>query len=342
MSLTSWLKGRTNGVEEFTKIIKNVTPAANEFITLSGNTHPEYKMFVPYGLRNPNFAGYVGTAFDYLARFRIARIIKEEKAIQSLVAATGFRRLLFHSLSDTKIPDLKMEQYKEMLDPVIEYINGTSDSSIDLLIPIAVRLAFLENIARGSMDVRKVEIQKLLHNSPKEEIEKELKGLLQTFEERFVISEIINENSIVKFNPHFGIAGSLVDGADADIFIDGTLYDFKTSKSRGYSWLDGAQLIGYYLLNELSMRLDTEMVGDYTFDNYMDINRLALYKARFGEVEYYKLSDIPQPVIDETIQKMAAFFADKTAKLGMMHLDIDLDQLKYELILMGNNLEKHR
>ncbi|WP_279401705.1 hypothetical protein [Piscibacillus salipiscarius] len=39
----------------------------------------------------------------------------------------------------------------------------------------------------------------------------------------------------------------LVNGADADVFIDDTLYDFKTTKYNEFNQLDNLQLLGYFL-----------------------------------------------------------------------------------------------
>ncbi|RDW16125.1 hypothetical protein CWR48_18235 [Oceanobacillus arenosus] len=162
---------------------------------------------------------------------------------------------------------LGFEQYADMLKPVLEYINGDLENNIKLLIPIACRLAYLENIGRGSvLDMNQVNINNVLSGEPKEDVENELKGLLKTFEEKFLITEIVTEKSTVIYNPYFGVAGALVDEADADIFIDGTLYDFKTSKNGSYSMIDNAQLIGYYFLNELSIELDSNEIG-FAYDD---------------------------------------------------------------------------
>ncbi|MEH7455630.1 hypothetical protein V7178_24570, partial [Gottfriedia acidiceleris] len=88
-------------------------------------------------------------------------------------------------------------------------------------------------------------------------------------------------------NPEFGIGSLLVDGADGDLFIDGTLYDFKTTKKSSLDKKDNLQLIGYYLLNELSIETFSVAPPEYT---PIDINRIAFYKARYGEIEYYDVS----------------------------------------------------
>ncbi|MGG0029232.1 hypothetical protein ABEX92_15355 [Bacillus safensis subsp. osmophilus] len=74
----------------------------------------------------------------------------------------------------------------------------------------------------------------------------ELTGLMKTFEEKFIDRGFVKTDSKVVFNPHFGIASLLVDGADADILVDDVLYDFKVVKDVGYKSADVLQLTGYY------------------------------------------------------------------------------------------------
>ncbi|WP_191565976.1 hypothetical protein [Metabacillus idriensis] len=67
----------------------------------------------------------------------------------------------------------------------------------------------------------------------------------EVFIERFMLPHVITPKSNVVFNPHFGIASKSCGGADADIYVDGTLYDFKTSKLTGYRWKEIAQIFSY-------------------------------------------------------------------------------------------------
>jgi len=77
------------------------------------------------------------------------------------------------------------------------------------------------------------------------------------------------------YNPEFGYASILVGGADADLLLDTTLVEVKTTKNPSYKWTDAAQLVGYYVL--------AAMAG-----KPWPINCLSLYKARFGRFEYVK------------------------------------------------------
>lgn len=120
----------------------------------------------------------------------------------------------------------------------------------------------------------------------------ELKNLFVVFKDGFV-KDIIKRDSIVIFNPTFGLGSELVGGADADIYIDGVLYDFKTTRNRGYVGKDIYQIIGYYLLNEITKShkkyYDNRYLKNAPLIKY-EINKIAFYKVRFGEVEYLDVS----------------------------------------------------
>lgn len=49
--------------------------------------------------------------------------------------------------------------------------------------------------------------------------------MCDVFQERFIPT--INSSSKIIYNPNFGVASAFVGGADGDVIIDGTLYDFK-------------------------------------------------------------------------------------------------------------------
>lgn len=331
MSLTSWLNRKTEEHKEFASIIYDVTPLKADFKTLSGNKafSKEYEMLVPYQLKQGQ-ATIVGTAFDYLARFRIGNLLKDKSVTQDLVAERGFKKLLLSPIAQAK--GFNKQFYVELLEPVVDYIDG-EEKNIEGLIPIAYRLSKLENIARSGWEIETVNLNDLSNGLPTEEISNELKSLMRVYEEKFIIPEIINENSEIKLNPHFGVASLLVGGADADILIDGTLYDFKTTKVYGYRKVDAAQLMGYYILNQLAIELDSNLIG-FPFEE-LKIDRVAFYKARYGEVEFFDLSNIASATKKDVMKKLAKFFIGKAARLGLANPFADIDQLEAKLIDYG-------
>ncbi|RDW16124.1 hypothetical protein CWR48_18230 [Oceanobacillus arenosus] len=66
--------------------------------------------------------------------------------------------------------------------------------------------------------------------------------------------------------------------------------------------------------------------------------KLALYKARFGEVEYYDLSDMSIIMKSDTIQKLATYFKGKTEKLRS-HIWADIASLEQNLEILRNQRE---
>ncbi|MFB5087029.1 hypothetical protein PGC35_07375 [Psychrobacillus sp. PGGUH221] len=123
-------------------------------------------------------------------------------------------------------------------------------------------------------------MDKSFFDEPDDEIIKDLEQLCEVFQEKFIPT--VTPNSEIFYNPSFGVSSAFVGGADGDIIIDGTLYDFQSGKSTGYKWQEVAQIVSYFLLNEIS--LDVSNADDF-FDvpyKHLEINRIGLYRARYG------------------------------------------------------------
>ena len=138
--------------------------------------------------------------------------------------------------------------------------------------------------------------------------------MLEVFQTKFINSGIITPESIVVYNPTFGDASYFCGGADADIYIDGTLYDFKCTKREGYVWKDVSQILGYYLLDCIS-KDSKDREND--LDKY-EIRRIAFYKARFGEVEYY---DVSRESYSQTIKEFEKIFWKYVRKREILKME---------------------
>ncbi|TDL82089.1 hypothetical protein [Peribacillus frigoritolerans] len=302
MSLSSILAGKTEKDKAFREILLSVEPGRSDYYTLSGKKpfSDEYILRVPNALENDQNSSLVGTAFDYMARFRIAKLIKYEYIATDLVAYHGMYKL-------RKLPDIQ-EYYLGKYKPWEEKIKKVVMSRKQLaeLYEIAVHLAKLEQIYRAGINPEDVDLEYLFNEPAPADVMNELEMMMAVFEENFMIPEIIKKNSSVSFNPNFGIASQLVEGADADIYINGTLYDFKTTKDKALKKKDNLQMIGYYLLDELSYYSGSE---EYDFGYYHSIDRIAFYKARYGEVEYYDvLKRFTTDTLKEKLMKLAEYF----------------------------------
>lgn len=322
MSLTSKLKGKTKRDKEFREVLFSVIPNRNQYYSLSGNQpfSDEYQILAKPCSPITTDSGLVGTAFDYLARFRIAQLLKREDVVTGMVALGGFEKLKRTPEGVQK--DLRTEPYASWLTEIRKF---TKDASIPIasLIEIAVHLAKLEQIKRWKIKTEDLDVEYLLFTPASPEMMEDLKNLMAVFEEKFMVPEIINKKSEVVFNPKFGVASILVSGADADIFIDGTLYDFKTSLDPSLKINDNLQMIGYYLLNELAVATMSDDYGFYY--TYMGIKRIAFYKGRFGEVEYYDVEKhLPYIDVRPKLQELAEHFKDNQGGLNYaIHADIE-------------------
>lgn len=318
MSLTSKIK-KDKGFKE---ILLSVEPKKEDYYTLSKKESfsDEYNICAPNNLSNPQSdSKLVGTTFDYLARLRIGQFVKNEDMRIIEISKMGFYKL-------TNRPEYKKrnlasnEPYKAWL---YEIANFLRDSSIPIssLYEIAVHLAKLEHIKRRRVTKEEIlDVDYLLFEPSPKEIIDDLDNLMTVFEEKFMIPKIIKKKSEVVFNPDFGVGSLLVDGADGDIFIHGTIYDFKTTKKNIFNKDDNLQLIGYFLLNELAIEtMSDELVGY----RHIDINRIAFYKARFGEVEYYDVSKyLPYKEVRQKLKEIVIHFKDKKINpLSFLALD---------------------
>ena len=336
MSLSSKLAGKNAEDKEFQEILKEILPQKEKFKTVSGeeafSTNTVDK--APYNLSNKYYSSLVGIAFDYLARFTVAHIITEnkEKAYLNLASNTALR-ILENSLDDKLYKSIE-EKYVKGLVMVMEYIhiqggklqnkdfiehiNGcvfkayrkfinkiswekywvNKEYKIDIeeLIKYTCFLAKLEQITRSGI---LPENPNTLLDDIEREIIVDIKQLYDIFVKDF--TSIVYVDSLVIFNPKFGeLSSLLVGGADADIYIDCTLYDFKVQKDNGYKWKDVAQLVGYYILSLITIIFKEE---NSELSKY-PISRLAFYKGRKGEIEYIDVKDIGSKNIINALKKL--------------------------------------
>ena len=76
-------------------------------------------------------------------------------------------------------------------------------------------------------------------------------------------SDLFKPKNSVYLNPEFGSGSALVGGADADMILDGTLIDIKTTKSAAFTQDMYNQILGYYALSTLDRKIRIDAVGIY-------------------------------------------------------------------------------
>lgn len=292
MSLTDILsKSQVGKAAEVKKVISSISPTNSMFETISGSfpfSEASYKQLVPYKLKEVRNSSLLGTAFDYGARALISRYVEDDgKAIKGTVAESAVL-ILVNKISNRNEKQNLIDSFKYYRSCLESYVLGYEYRD-DYMIDACIYFSILESSLRSHSD--NVNINKI--DIIDAEVKEELKSLLHLF--RLRMPNVVRYDSKVIYNPKFGRASMAVGGADADIWIDGTLWDFKTTKSCSFNSLDAKQLIGYYLLH----RVDEESgrLGEIA-RSYQDIQKIGFYKARFGEFEVLDLSKYSKEKLD--------------------------------------------
>ncbi|KIN36566.1 hypothetical protein ACMX8W_11635 [Bacillus subtilis] len=328
MSLTGKLRSKKQKDKEFKNILVSIEPLKDDYYTLSGKLpfSKEYSIYAPYKLENQYNSSLIGVAFDYLARFRIGQFTNKEEAKDRLKAYKGLRKLC----QKTKDYSLEGAFYIPLINDILDFIRSESKISPDLC-QKAVKLAKLEQLYR-SRTIGEINADSYTCIDSSDEIVNDLMSLLDVFEDKFINSGILSKNSEVDFNPYFGVSSPLVGGADADIWIDGTLYDFKTTIKYSLDKNDNLQLIGYFILNELAQ----EVHAATGVPPLLDINRVGFYKARYGEIEFYDTEKlITKEMRDQTLVELAKYFSENPGKLYLVHNPFFVEDAKEVLKSIG-------
>lgn len=280
--------------------IKSVTPKKSDFETQSGVlAFSNYEFLAPYQLQNNFQSSIVGTAFEYVA-----------KIISSLETNTKITREIFENLVIGIF--LNNKEYKPVLDLYIKTVEKvdaiiSGETSIplhdeELLHGLCV-ISKLENLWRSGY-LGKTTSDDLL--KPTEEVVyKELASLIEVYKQTFFDGRLIRTDSLITYKPEFSSkVRSALMGIDADICVDSILLDFKTTKKNGYIAQDAMQITGYYLFY-----LIDRLLGDKksNIQNHK-IEKIALYKARFGQVEYYDVSKIKKDDLVATLLTINDFY----------------------------------
>lgn len=175
-----------------------------------------------------------GTALDYLLRFYIQKLNPAAKR-RPWVAESSLAIL---ALGSPKSAALRRARWivataKEHYDAYLK--SRRMEKPGEELVRAAIDLAQLDLVYRiGLVDLRPID----------RAVVQDITALLS-----FVHPEDFRAKRLCVLNPTFGSASRLVGGADADLFIDGTLIDIKTSKDLRMDRDVFNQLFGYYWLS---------------------------------------------------------------------------------------------
>ena len=243
----------------------------------------------------------VGTAFDYVMRFYLERL--------NPGAVTG-QWVAEHSITDPLSPLLKdidveidaetgkifytetalTRKVRQIIEQAKNHYSECFSSGhiTDQLLESTLHLAQLDIICRANI------VDENLGTAHKEDIE-DLRNLVTIIE-----TELFQASRLCLLNPSFGEASRLVGGADADLLIDNTIIDIKTTKNLQLKRDDFNQLLGYFILHEISG------IGDLT--PKPKVSRIAIYFSRFAYLHIFDLNDI---INTETFSNFVRWFIDR-------------------------------
>jgi hypothetical protein len=219
----------------------------------------------------------VGTAFDYCMRFCIAASNSGLVVDQSWIAEIALE--LIEEEKDSLPEGLSFEQVVKGVARARQ-LYGEFLASRIFTRPLARAALFLAALDRA-------------YRTGPETVEvRYLRGPLQAeTDDCLRLVRIINREMIVakeraSLNPSFGEASSLVGGADADLVIDDTLVDIKTTKYFQITPAMVHQLVGYRILLAAC-----EPHGS-TAQGAPRITHAAIYFSRHAKLERLRYIDL--------------------------------------------------
>jgi hypothetical protein len=243
------------------------------------------QLLVPARARNRPL---IGTAFDYLFRFNLARrfpfAVSRQWVAESalrLVSRLADQDLIMlgHDYPGDYRPAVRI---KRRMAAIVEEAKGRVASFVagarlsDALIVSAINLAHCDIYYRaGRLDER--------FGRPMRAQVSELRSLIQN-----VDWKQISASRVCLLNPHFGDGSRFVGGADADALLDDLLLDVKTTGSLKIRTEDWRQLLAYAALN-----LHFPIGGG---KRRRRIRRIGFYFSRHGYLVSWPLAEVVDSV----------------------------------------------
>ena len=241
----------------------------------------------------------VGTAFDYILRFYLERL-NPNVITRKWVAENALSSPLSPILTDVEIDaETGAVSYSETETTlkVTHLIENAklhcsnfllSGSFTNELFESAIHLAQLDVITRAGI------IDENLGVAHREDIE-DLHNLAIN-----INPDLFQTSEICFLNPTFGDGSRLVGGADADLLIDDTLIDVKTTMKLQLKRDHINQLLGYYILHGVSG------IGEHS--QKLQITKIGIYFSRFA---YLHILDLYQIINQETFPSFVDWFLER-------------------------------
>lgn len=254
----------------------------------------------------------IGTAFDYLLRFWLRKHTSEFHS-RPWVAEQGA------SIAEERFPEKAQE--------VHEAINRAEEAQSDFLNTGQVTRPLVES----ALDLARIDTIYRAGVPPTDLGQYDDGDIVDCIR---LLEILANSDSLdcesVYLNPAFGLASALVGGADADLVIDGTLVDVKTTGKSAFKTDYWRQLVGYLTLSDIHNHLyefgiynQLGLEEEPNVRTIPEIDRFGVYYSRHGD-----LVTIPAKTVyekDEYPQFRSSFIE---AALGMYEpFDEPLDEM---------------
>ncbi len=267
--------------------------------------------------------GLIGTAFDYLLRFYVHRLNRRkvprsskrrwvaEEALEYLdwivivdvVGKDGRRTLMGEEVED--LADKARAALREAKALYRTYVR--TGELTDELIASTVRLAHLESFYRSGRRVI---------GDPDDVSEEDVEDLRRLISVAQENEHLFRASRVCLLNPTFGAASGMVGGADADIIVDETLIEIKTTAvpKVDRDWV--YQLVGYYVLSRVCGIDGLHYTKTLRIRKLRKpwITRLGVYFARFGHMETWDADEI---VNHKRFPEFVRWFCDRAQGRGL-------------------------
>jgi hypothetical protein len=225
---------------------------------------------------------FVGTAFDYMARFRIVRDLAQTCPNAVTVIDMGWvAEGAVLMIRDHPIYRRWHPRWENMVSRARElflaYVDGREGDHLRIA-RCAQCLAAADALSREGRFRQDF--------MPEDDLNAELIALMDVFKP----GDLFNPLKLVALNPGFKASGR-VGGADADLVVDGAVIDFKTTKTGSAADKHMRQVTGYAILRTIG---GLELGAD---DDLADIPdpSVGIYFSRHGMMANWSLDEIFLP-----------------------------------------------
>jgi len=247
--------------------------------------------------RTEKYSSLIGTSFDYLFRFKIESINKKKKVIkrEKWVAESAFEMLpdiktirenysllQWHSkLRHTHDPLFGKSQ-KEALK-FIEYIKRTLELAKHNYANFIIGGILTNEIVESCIFLGKLEVYRRCFKLPEDITKRPSKYVIEEIKQLYCITNWskFKAKTHCILNPSLGNSKTVACG-DADLILDETLIDLKTSKYFELKREVLNQLLGYYFLTLVNPKFE---------NNKVEIKKIGIYLARFNHLIEISICD---------------------------------------------------